>query len=506
MKFWKWTHKWFSIVLGVFVILWAVSGILLNHRSLISQLDINRNNLPENYQYKNWNNAAVRSGLTIGTDSILVYGNLGIWLSDSTLSRFSDFMQGFPEGMDNRKINKIYLSHNKLLWAATQSGLYEFKANARRWEKIPLDLHDERIVDITAKDDRIVFLTRSELIIGYDRANSKNFDRFELPRAVDDDGLIGLFRTLWVLHSGEIYGFYGKLAVDLFALLLIFLVITGYIYFFFPHWIKSRKRKNKAVRSIRSPLRFSIKWHQKIGIWAAFFLLFTTVTGMFLRPPLLIAIGNERVTKIPFSNLSNPNPWHDRLRAIHWNEQEKYWLIGSTEGFYKATENFSGLLVPFSKQPPISVMGINVFDYHGNDTYLVGSFNGLFWWQPHSGYVLDAMTGEIPKQQSSASSPLGKFLISGLVETPSKRYIFDYGKGLLNAKLLMPMHLQQCPMPLWNVALEIHTGRIFQNMLGSYYILLVPLMGLLVSLIIIGGAIRWYVVRKRRGLKKIEIE
>jgi hypothetical protein len=63
MKKWKWIHRWFSLVLGLFLLLWSVSGMLLNHRVLFSELELNRNILPPEYRYQNWNNAAIRSGL-----------------------------------------------------------------------------------------------------------------------------------------------------------------------------------------------------------------------------------------------------------------------------------------------------------------------------------------------------------------------------------------------------------------------------------------------------------
>lgn len=46
-------------------------------------------------------------------------------------------------------------------------------------------------------------------------------------------------------------------------------------------------------------------------------------------------------------------------------------------------------------------------------------------------------------------------------------------------------------MPLWNVAQEIHTGRIYQSIIDPFYILIVPLVGLLSILVFITGYIRW---------------
>ncbi len=73
-------HKWPGIVISVFALFFALSGIILNHRNLISSVDISRKLMPPGYQYNNWNLAAVKSSLPVGRDSMLIYGNIGAWL------------------------------------------------------------------------------------------------------------------------------------------------------------------------------------------------------------------------------------------------------------------------------------------------------------------------------------------------------------------------------------------------------------------------------------------
>ncbi|MEZ5197412.1 MAG: hypothetical protein R2764_13765 [Bacteroidales bacterium] len=51
--------------LNLFVLVFAVSGIVLNHRSLFSGFDVPGKYLLNEYQYQNWNNAAVKSSLQI---------------------------------------------------------------------------------------------------------------------------------------------------------------------------------------------------------------------------------------------------------------------------------------------------------------------------------------------------------------------------------------------------------------------------------------------------------
>ncbi len=73
-------HKWPAIIIAFIAILFAASGIVMNHRQTFSPIDISRNLLPGNYTYKNWNLAAVRGSIQTNNEQ-LVFGNIGIWKS-----------------------------------------------------------------------------------------------------------------------------------------------------------------------------------------------------------------------------------------------------------------------------------------------------------------------------------------------------------------------------------------------------------------------------------------
>ena len=77
LKLFRKFHKWPGIVITLFVILFSISGIFMNHRGLISAIDINRSWLPADYSYENWNKGAVKSVFQLSPDSALVYGNPG---------------------------------------------------------------------------------------------------------------------------------------------------------------------------------------------------------------------------------------------------------------------------------------------------------------------------------------------------------------------------------------------------------------------------------------------
>ncbi|MBN1986592.1 MAG: hypothetical protein JW761_09830, partial [Prolixibacteraceae bacterium] len=137
LKILKKLHKWPAIVIAFFAILFATSGIVMNHRGIFSSIDVSRKLLPSNYTYKNWNLAAVRGSLQTPENDILIYGNIGIWKSDGSFQQFSDFNQGFPNGIDNRKIYSV-VQLNNLLFAGTHMGLFSRNTSKSAWEKINL--------------------------------------------------------------------------------------------------------------------------------------------------------------------------------------------------------------------------------------------------------------------------------------------------------------------------------------------------------------------------------
>ena len=242
-KFFKKYHKWLGVVFTIFILLFAVSGIVLNHRELFSSVDVNRNILPSGYQYKNWNLAAVKGSETIGEDSVLIYGNIGIWLSDSKLSFFNDFNKGFPKGVDNHKIDKVFKSSKDELFAGTLFGLFLFDESKKEWKKIFTPEHNPRVVDITQKADTLFVLSRSFL---YKTVDNKTFIKLQLPQPLSYDDRAGMFKTLWVIHSGEIYGSIGKLFVDLMGLIFVFLSLSGLVYFTVPFILKKKRAKSRG--------------------------------------------------------------------------------------------------------------------------------------------------------------------------------------------------------------------------------------------------------------------
>lgn len=498
IKFFKKYHKWLGIVITVFILLFAVSGIVLNHRELFSSVDVSRSILPSDYNYENWNRAAVKSTERIGEDSILIYGNIGVWLTDDDLSFFKDFNSGFPKGVDNHKVCKVFKSPEGELFAGTLFGLFIYDNTKSEWNKILSPEHNPRVVDIARKGDTLFVLSRSFL---YKSVDNKSFVKLQLPQPVDYDNKVSLFKTLWVIHSGEIYGSIGKLFVDIMGLIFSFLSITGLIYFIIPFIIEKKKGK-KSQKSKRKRLKkfknWNLKWHNKIGWITIVFLVLTTFTGMFLRPPLLAIIGEMKVGKIPFTELDTPNPWFDKLRRIIVDEERNTIYLATLDGIYYSDLNFSGKLNKSKDQPPMSIMGVNAFKVIDDDNLLVGSFEGLFKWNHTTGFVYDEIKQQEFQPDTNKRIPLGEFLVTGYSEDFSLGELyfdFDNGAGVIADDLNfvdMPEQIQQQEMSLWNVALEVHTARMYKFLFGRLYIMFIPSAGLIILFVLISGFIVWY--------------
>ena len=517
-------HKWFALVISFFLLLFAFSGIVLNHRIFFSRMDVSRKWLPADYRYDNWNLGSVKSALRVSADSVFIYGNIGIWLTSDRYDDFRDLSSGLPRGIDNRKIFTMLQTGNGHIYAGAQSGLYRLARSAGTWKKIQLPVSENRVVGMVQKGDSILVMTRSNLLIASD-TETPGFIKADLPPALNTQNDVTLFRTLWLIHSGKIYGIAGKIVVDLMAAVLIFLIFSGLIHYFTPGLLKKTSVKQKRLKLKRTN-KFFTKWHNTLGYLTAFFLVIIAFTGIFLRPPFLIPIAGVRVPVIKYSWLDNPNPWFDKLRDIIWDEESEIFIFSTSEGIFYSESSLTGNLYPFHTAPPVSVMGVNVFEKSGLGEYLVGSFSGIYRWTP--GYfpertiIKDHLTGHLAVK-SERASPFGNFPVSGRIELGEQEVLFDYLSGAVTIPqsrdykalgtglnpdghdyphqgfVAMPAKIiENSPISLWNLALEIHTGRIFSPLVGNFYILYVPLTGISALVVLITGFLIWW---RKKGRK-----
>ena len=564
---WKRYHRWFGLVMSVFMLVFCVSGIILNHREAFSNCEVSRKWLPSSYHIKNFNNGVVKGTVVKKSvaqslsaenpDSILVYGCAGVFLTDSQLSTWQDFNAGLPESIDERNVRHLVKAKDGSLWCAALRDVYCYDENSHRWKKVELPGNEERIMDVALGKDSmlVVALTRSYVykitILDSCRLEGKPaMAKFHVgpatvvpPPPEDYKPKTTLFKIVWHLHSGEFFGFPGKLVVDAIALALIVLSITGIILFILPYGIRKAKRLAAKARMRRLGKQFvwNMTWHNKIGYITIVLTLWIAITGMCLRPPLMVPLV---MGKLPQTVGEDGNVWQDKLRAIRWDDWADCWLISTADGFVNADKDFQAfsILWPLEHTPKASPMGVTVLEPMGKGKWIVGSFRGMYHWTPKpdmeppltiifKSVILDYFTGK-PSEETSMI-PISDNLVCGYSEDffGGKPLVFDFAKGVedvkgqavdfaklqenknlesnrqhlynnepktsKNEELMSDLICETAPMSLWNVALELHVGRCYSPFLGPFSDLFVFLSGLLITLVLLSG----YIISHRRRKK-----
>ena len=512
---WKKYHRWFGLVLSVFMLVFCVSGIILNHRQLFAGCDVSRSFMPPAYHIQNFNNGIIKGSIKTSDDSILAYGYGGVWLTDAKMKSWKDFNKGLPKNVDGRNIRNMVQTKDGEIWCAAMMDVYRF--DGKEWKMFPLADNEERIADITLTKDStsIIAMTRSAVYeISGKKTDAANEKRDVTRKIIGQpEGFIPevtLFKTVWHLHSGAFFGLTGRLVVDAIAIVLIILSITGIILFILPYRIRHQKRlqAREKMQKLGKQMVFHAKWHNKLGYTTIILTLWISITGMCLRPPLMVPLAMNKTTE----KVKDGNVWHDKLRAIRWDASEGNWLVSTSEGFLRVDEHFcqKPVLLDKKQSPKISPMGVNVFESDGKGNWLIGSFSGMFRWNPEKNLIVDYFTGKA--NQGKSMIPISSHLVSGYSRDffDGKEVVFDYSKGasfgnaenLRNAETKSfpastPELLSAIPMSLWNVALELHVGRCYSPFLGPLSDLFVFISGLLITLVLLSG----YIILHRRKKK-----
>lgn len=494
-------HKYLGLPLALLLVLMSLSGIILNHRNAVADWDISRTILPQAYQFKNWNNGLLRGTLhprysPNKQTPILLYGRGGIWHTDSQAQTCLDYNQGLPKGAEHRDIRAVGENTQGRLFAINQMHLYT-RTPHTHWKRIELPKDaDQRLSDLTLRADTLVIVGRSHLYLS--TPPYKHLQEITLPPAPQYDSRPTLLRYLWLLHSGEIFGTPGKLFVDALAVVLLYLCLSGLLL-----WLL---RKKTAMRTLRN---MHLRLHDQLGLYLLFPLLLLTITGMMLRPPLLLLVVKNKLKPLPLTSLKSDNPWQDQLRMLRWDETQKDWILVTSDKFFKLheisskntqrkTTNQVSTQTPLllSNTPPLNVMGCNVLYPLKGGLWAVGSFSGMFLWNRTEGTWVDYFTLR-PTAPATGMPAIGGTAVSGFSTHLGKHpIVVDYNKG--NKDVPQPAAFQKLPMSLWNLMLEIHTGRIF-TILGKSTMIYVFLLGMLTLWLLHSG----WKIRLKRGKKTL---
>lgn len=496
----KWLHKYIGLVLLLFIIWMSISGILMNHPNLISGISVPSWLLPPQYKIQNWNRSALTDLVFSSKNSNTAYlaGKQGIWKTVDAGQTFTPFTNGLPNSdYYNKTKDLLLLEESNLLLAGTNGGLYACNLNDGIWQSIKLAEEKEQVVKILKIENQLVAVTPSGIFLSPIEGKNFHFKKAHLTRQESQER-ISLVKLFFDLHDGRIWGLPGKLIFDATGLIIIFLSLSAFYTWYFP-W-QRRRNKNSVLLSnpkSRRLFKFMFKYHLKIGIWIFVVLLIISGTGLFMRPPLLVALAGGSIPASLYPGFREQNPWEEKIQNALYDAVEDKVILQCTDGFW-VSKNFHEPFAQSELPAPVFVMGATVFEPYGAGGYLVGSFNGIYHLERESQKVIDLLTNKEAKNVSPMKP--GDYMVTGYFKTPDgKEFITNHEKGLVaingamaQSLLNMPEEMMTNPkFPLWNYLFEIHNGRFFQDITGKFYILILPIGSLLFILISVSGLYDW---------------
>lgn len=487
-------HKYGGLTIALSVIVFAVSGIMLNHREWLDSHDVDRSMLPSHYAIHHYNHGTLR-GATPYADSQILYGIGGVWSADTTLRSVRSLNDGLPPQVAARNVRALVVAPDSTLYCITPQALYRRHGLNGRWQSVNLPADRSKLADLTLSPDsaRLMLLTRSNLY-STPLSGSVQWQRELLILPQGYVTKTTLFKTMHELHSGAIAGLGGRLVVDAVGVLLIFLSVSGIVIWLMPKSIRvaARQRMQSVAKTHGRALRWNLRHHRRLGYVTIGFTLLITVTGLALRPPLMLPVVLTRVESLPWEDTRNQdgseNPWHERLRSIAWDAHRGRWLLHTTEGFALADSTFTRALtiLPKTQTPPVSPMNLTVLRQQADGQWIVGSFSGLYRWDMDANTTTDWFSGK-RYDTTRRGRPISDHLIEGAILYRGTLQPLDHYDG--NATLpSMPVALQTTPISLWSLALELHTGRLFAGDWSDLYLILAGSM--LLAILITGLRLR----------------
>jgi hypothetical protein len=472
----------------------SLSGVLLNHPDMLRGLSAPSFLVPDHYYPDNWNRSSMKGMLCTDSSSFFIYGNQGVFISPDKGKTIRSFMQGeFPKSPWEKRTNHlIFLNKTNQLLAATNKGFYICVRPLDVWESVVLPGNAEPVQKILFQGDTCIAVTNSEFYIAKD-GDYGSFVKF-IPQKAEEEPEIPMFRVFLEIHDGSIWGLPGKLLWDFVGLTLFFLCFSAFYIWYYPKkWKRKYTQKQTQSSTTEKKLRsFYFKYHKKLGWYASAFYIVIIFTGIFLRPPLLVAIAGIKIDKKYFPATEHINPWNHKINNALYDSQNGQIVLECSDGLW------AGQLTPekpFKKLSlPIRVfaMGATVFEEVSKGTWLIGSFGGLEMFSLSDSSSISVL------QQPPSNNPVrpGSLLVTGYVRLPeNKEYILGHYQGLSDTngnpvpeEIPMPDEIkQQYKMPFWNFLFELHNGRIFKGVIGGFYILIIPLFGFFSLLIILSG-------------------
>lgn len=491
-------HKYLGLISGLYLLAMGASGLLLNHPEWIRSINTPHSLVPDDYSYQNWNRMLIRSGTITADGAWYLAGKSGIARSDDQGHSFSILDDGFPAAAYDRDTADLLIldknSDERILLAATRSGLYQKHGN-NPWSQI-------RLPDAPSSPRMVALVKTEKKIIAFSETSAwqadiatRNFTPVELTVADEDSATkVPLFRVLHDIHNGAILGTPGKVLLDISGIFLVILGVSGLVIWFVP-W------RNRKLPGLRQPpgtfFRWCWKYHLKLGIWIVVVLMILAGSGIFLRPPLLLAtITHSLGADNPLLHFSpSSGGFGGKFQSATYSSNGAI-IISTQSGLWRGPANLDGKFQRLQLPVPIHGMGVTVLEGMENDQLLIGSFSGLFVVEEHQGRTWRLRRPGLQENNPYQSNDL----VSGVIMAGGQPILrVDYHDGMLPMTALqrllpaMPPEIAAAaPISLWHYLFEFHNGRIFEPWLGPWYLLIIPISGIILLLLCLSGAYDWW--------------
>ncbi|MHB2156230.1 PepSY domain-containing protein [Calditrichota bacterium GD2] len=493
----RWIHKVFGLILIPFLIWMSISGIILNHPEVFARFNVPSWLVPSHYHIKNWNRSSIIGAVHVNDTEMFIYGKKGVWQVDDA-RKVHYVGQGFPQADYYKKTNHmIFLTHgnDSLLIAATDGGLFLTSLNRINWQKIELPGKPEKLKKILKIDDALLVFGESNVF----RADlTKSALQFSIatPLREETEKSVTMVQLFFDIHDGKAWGLAGKLLMDFIGLVIIFASVTGFYVWFSP-W-RNRKRANSTFKARTiARLRSWNKWHIKIGALVVVFFILLGSTGLFMRPPFLAAIAEKDVPAAYYPGKLSQNPWERKIQNALYDPFRDRLIIATSEGLWAGPGDLRQEFEKIDLNVPIFVMGPTYFECLPNGHYRIASFNGIFDYNPQTDQAVDLITGQIPNNVSTVRP--ADIMVTGYFQlNDGSEWITAHEQGICNLEGKV-VNIWRVPesmidinsLSLWNFMFELHNGRIFKSVVGSLYILIIPLGSILFLLISFSGLYDW---------------
>lgn len=487
----KW-HKVLSLLFTPLLIVFAITGIGLNHAKLIEPISISVNSLPENYHFKAWNRGSLQAFAKDQSGGVYAGGKNGIgyFFKDN----FSKIDNPLAKHQWHNFIYSLYLdTTNSQLYVGSRNGLFRYNINKKQWHYYQ-QTQNQRIVSLLKNtDDNSVLAIANHQIYSIKLAAQDNIKALNIQLGASRQS-VPLFRFIFALHSGEVWGILGILLMDLLAIALIYFSLSGLYYWLFPKFTKRQLLKKETKIKGGKIFNWLSKNHNKLGLFFAPLLLISALTAMVMRPPgLLFIVSSQSPVAVYPSHGNEKIPYKITKAAMH----QQQLILLTDDGVFSGTPDDNELFDAIYFPVPVHGMGATVFEQQSNGNLLVGSFSGLYNWN----FKTNEFNSVQLAKQSKGLMPVAVF------QEQDSLVIFDFFKGKLfdEAEIFSQMpdnYNDNARMALWNFFFELHNLRIFQHYIGPLYLLLLLFCSLALCIITITGTKRYLAKRSLRNQRQ----